>query len=133
MPNYHDLLESVRTIAVVGFSVDEGKAGYYVPEYLHRMGYRIIPVNPRVAEAWGEPGFATLRNIPDEVDLVLVFRKPECCPDVVRDVLAMPHRPRAVWLQSGITSPEAKQLAEDAGLPYVENRCLMVEHRRWAA
>jgi predicted CoA-binding protein len=133
MPDYRALLDTVRTIAVVGFSVDEGKAGYYVPEYLHRMGYRIIPVNPKVSDAWGERGYACLHDIPEPVDLVLVFRRSEFCPDVVRDALAMPHRPQAIWLQTGITSSEAKTLAEEAGIPFVQDRCLMVEHRRWAA
>lgn len=131
--DYRALLDGVWTIAVVGFSKEPTKAGYFVPEYLHRVGYRIIPVNPRVENAWGEPGYAALRDIPDAVELVLVFRKAEYCPDVVRDALAMVHPPRVIWLQSGIISPEARRLATDAGLVFIENRCLMVEHRRMAA
>jgi predicted CoA-binding protein len=131
--DYRALLDGVRTMAVVGISKEPTKAGYFVPEYLHRAGYRIIPVNPKVDAAWGESGYANLREIPDAVELVLVFRKAEYCPDVVRDALAMTHPPRIIWLQSGIISPESRHLAEDAGLIYVENRCLMVEHRRAAA
>jgi hypothetical protein len=122
-----EILRSVQTIAVVGFSEDAGKAGYYVPAYLHERGYRIIPVNPQVAEAWGERGYAALPEIPEAVDLVLVFRRAEYCAAIVRDALAMPHRPRAIWLQSGIISAEARRLAVDAGIDYVEDRCAMVE------
>ncbi|MHB9025631.1 MAG: CoA-binding protein [Armatimonadota bacterium] len=128
-----EILKSTHTIAVVGFSEDEGKAGHYVPAYLQKRGYRIIPVNPKVAEAWGERGYAALTDIPEPVDLVVVFRRSEYCADVVRDALAMPHRPRAVWLQSGITSAEARRLAEEAGIVYIEDRCAMVEHRRMGA
>ncbi len=133
METTRELLESVHTIAVVGFSLDEGKAGYYVPAYLHDMGYRIIPVNPAVTEAWRERGYASLRDIAEPVDLVLVFRRAEYVPDIVRDALAMPHRPRAIWLQSGIVSPEGEALARAAGLTVMQDRCIMVEHRRLAA
>lgn len=128
-----EILQTTRTIAVVGFSKDTQKPGHFVPAYLHEAGYRIIPVNPAVPEAWGERGYARLQEIPDAVDLVLVFRRPEFAADAVRDALAMPHRPRTIWLQSDITSHEARTLAEEAGLSYVEDRCLMVEHRRLAA
>lgn len=124
------MLAHVQTIAVVGFTKDPVKAGNYVSEYLHDAGFRIIPVNPSVDVAWGEPAYASLRDIPDPVDLVLVFRRSSFCPEVARDVLAMAHRPQVLWLQSGITSPEARDIAEAAGVDYVENRCLMVEHRR---
>jgi predicted CoA-binding protein len=129
MPDIRYLLEEIHIIAVVGFSHDTAKAGHYVPHYLHDAGYRILPVNPRVAEAWGEPAYASLRDIPDPVDLVLVFRKPQYCPAVVRDALAMPQRPKVIWLQSGILSPEAQQLAEAAGIIFIQNRCIMVDHR----
>ena len=126
----HDILAGVKTIAVIGLSTDEAKAGYYVPEYLHDAGFRIIPVNPRVTEIWGEIGYASLRDIPDPVDLVLVFRRAEYVPEVAREALALASPPRVIWLQSGIVSPEARALAEAAGVRYVENRCLMVEYRR---
>jgi predicted CoA-binding protein len=87
-------------------------------------------VNPGVQDAWGEPAYASLRDIPDPVDLVLVFRRPEYCLDVVRDVLAMPHRPKVIWLQAGITCPQGKQQAEDAGIAFVQNQCLMVQHQQ---
>lgn len=130
MPEIRALLAGVHTIAVVGFSTDSSRAGYYVPEYLHEQGFRIIPVNPGVKDAWGEAGYASLRDIPAAVDLVLVFRRAEYCAEVLRDVLAMPHPPKVVWLQTGIICPKSRQLAEEAGIDFVQDRCLMVEHRR---
>lgn len=127
------MLNDVRTIAVVGFSTNPDKAGHYVPMYLRNAGFRIIPVNPSVTEAWGERGYTGLRDITEPVDLVLVFRRSEYAADVVRDALAMPHLPRIIWLQQGIESPEARGLAEDAGLRYIENTCLMVVHRLYVA
>ncbi len=127
-----EVVRAIHSVAVVGFSTDTDKPAHFVPAYLHDAGVRIIPVNPRVEEAWGERGYASLRDVPDAVDAVLVFRRPEYCPAVVEDALAMPHPPRIIWLQSGITSPEARALAEAHSIEYVENRCLMVEHRRAA-
>jgi predicted CoA-binding protein len=127
------LLAGVHTIAVVGFSSDEQKPAHYVPAYLHEAGFRILPVNPKVAEAWGERGYASLAEIPEPVDLVLVFRRSEYCPGVVQDALAMAHLPRIIWLQSGIVSPEAEALARDAGIAFVQDRCLMVVHRHMTA
>lgn len=130
MPDLRAVLQQVQTIAVVGFSSDPAKAGYYVPEYLHGEGFRIIPVNPAVQEAWGEPAYASLAEIPDPVDLVLVFRRAEFCLDVVRAALAMTPRPRVIWLQAGLTCPQGQQEAEAAGLNFVQNQCLMVRHQQ---
>lgn len=131
MADIQEILHRIKSIAVVGFSDNPDKAAYYIPHYLHEVGYRIIPVNPRIPEAWGERGYASLKDIPEPVDAVVVFRRPEYCPDVVRDVLSMPHRPQVIWLQSGITSPEAKRLAEEAGITFVQDRCMKVEHQRY--
>ena len=130
MGEMRDLLAGVRTIAVVGFSTDPAKAGYYVPEYLHEVGYRIIPVNPTVEAAWGEKAYGSLRDVPDPVDLVLVFRRPEFCLDVVHDALALQPQPKMIWMQAGITCPQGKEEAEAAGIVFVQNKCLMVEHQR---
>jgi predicted CoA-binding protein len=124
------LLAEAHTIAVVGLSTDETRPGHYIPRYLHDAGYRIIPVNPLVSEMWGERGVASLRELTELVDIVLVFRRADACPDVVRDALDLAHPPRLIWLQSGIISPEAEGLASAAGVAFVQNRCLMVEHRQ---
>jgi predicted CoA-binding protein len=130
MPDLKTLFENIHTIAIVGFSADEQKPAHFVPRYLRDAGYRIIPVNPKVPSAWNERGYASLKDIPEVVDAVLVFRRPEYCPDVVRDALAMPHQPLVIWLQSGIISPEAQRLAGEAGIPFIQDRCMKVEHQR---
>jgi predicted CoA-binding protein len=133
--NYQDpqtirrILRQTRTIAVVGFSSDQAKAGYYVPEYLQENGYRILPVNPNVAEGLGEKSYPDLLSIPEPVDLVLIFRRSEAVPPFVDAAIRI--RAKAVWMQLGISHPEAAEKAQKAGLDVVMNACMKVEHRRW--
>lgn len=122
------LLRTVETIAVVGLSSQSTRAGYYVPAYLQRQGYRIIPVNPNLDEALGEKAYDTLFAIPDKVDLVLLFRRPEAVPPFVEQAIEI--GAPAVWMQSGIVNHEAAQRAREAGLDVVMDTCMMVEHRR---
>lgn len=117
-----------RVVAVVGMSADPGRAGHYVPAYLAERGYDVIPVNPNVTSVLGRRAYPSLAEVPRPVDLVLVFRRPEHCPAVAEQAAAV--GAKGIWLQSGIRSPEARRLAEAAGLTYVEDRCMMVEHRR---
>jgi uncharacterized protein len=119
------LLEGTHTIAVVGLSRHPFKAAYAIPSHLQACGFRIIPVNPHATELLGERCYAELADVPDEVDLVDVFRPAEHAPEIVRQ--AVERGFPAVWLQSGIRSPEAQRLAEEAGITYVENRCLGVD------
>ena len=120
------LLQAQR-IAVVGLSDDPSKPSYYVSKYMQEAGKEIIPVNPSHETVFGITCYPSLDAVPDAVDLVNVFRRPNACPEVVR--AAIRKGVKGVWLQSGITSDEACKLARDAGLDYVENRCIMVEHR----
>jgi predicted CoA-binding protein len=117
-----------RRIAVVGLSDDPDRPSYEVAEYLASIGLEIIPVNPKCDQVLGKKCYASLRDVPGTIDVVDVFRRAEFCPEVVRDAIAA--GAKGVWLQSGIHSPQAKQLAQEAGLEYVENRCLKVEHAR---
>ncbi|MFW5911671.1 MAG: CoA-binding protein [Halolamina sp.] len=130
-----DLLE-VDTIAVVGCSTTPGKAAHDVPKYLQQHGYRIIPVNPFADEILGEKAYDSLADVEEAIDLVDVFRPSEETPGVVEDVIAR-HEEHgdagAVWLQLGIESDEAAELAEEAGLRFVQDRCLKVEHERLVA
>lgn len=120
------ILADAAVIAVVGASRDPSKAAYRVPSQLRRYGWRIIPVNPYVAgELFGEPVYPSLAEIPDRVDLVNVFRPAEEAGDVVHAAVAI--GAPAVWLQLGIVSPEARQIAAEAGIDYVEDRCLLIE------
>ncbi|SHF08476.1 CoA-binding protein [Desulforamulus putei] len=123
-----ELLTRCKTIAVVGLSDKPHRDSYKVAAYMQSQGYRIIPVHPRVKEVLGEKAYKTLSDIPDKVDLVNVFRKSEETPPVVRE--AIPLKPAAVWLQLGIINDEAAQIASDAGLEFIQDRCIKVEHAR---
>lgn len=121
------ILSECRTIAVVGLSSQPEKAGYYVPAYLQSQGYRIIPVNPYLSEALGEKAYASLLDIPEAVDLVLIFRRSEAVPPFVDQAIQI--GAKAVWMQLGILHPEAAEKARQAGLLVVMNACMLVEHR----
>ena len=124
------LLGSVETIAVVGLSSQRSRAGYYVPAYLQRQGYRIIPVNPYLEEALGEEAYPDLHSVPEAVDLVLLFRRSEAVEPFVEDAIEI--GAKAVWMQSGIVNSQAAERARAAGLEVVMDACMMVEHRRRA-
>lgn len=123
------ILDETKTIAVVGLSSRRERPGYYVPAYLQRQGYRIIPVNPALSEALGENAYPDLPSVPEPVDLVLLFRRSEAVPPFVEDAIRI--GARAVWMQSGIANEEAAGSARRAGMDVVMDRCMMVEHRRW--
>jgi uncharacterized protein len=125
-----DLLRRTRVIAVVGLSANPDRPSNQVAWYLHHQGYRLFGVNPRcpVPEVFGVPLVPSLDQVPEPVDLVDVFRRPEYTPDVATQAVAV--GARALWLQLGIASAEARAIATDGGLAYVEDRCLKVEHAR---
>ena len=122
-----DLLGRVRTIAVVGLSDNPDRDSYHVAEYLQRHGYRIIPVNPAVRAVLGEKSYARLQDVPEKIDVVDVFRRPEAVPEVVDAAIAV--GARAVWLQEGVVHNAAAEKARAAGLQVVQNRCMLKEHR----
>jgi predicted CoA-binding protein len=115
-----------RRIAVVGASDRPNRPANYVPSYMIEQGYEIIPVNPQYETVWGHKSYKTIVDVPGKVELVNVFRRSEFIPDVVRDAITA--GAGGVWVQSGIYSEEAKQLARNAGMPYIEDRCIMMEH-----
>jgi predicted CoA-binding protein len=120
------ILREARTIAVVGASPEPRRSSHGVMRYLLDQGYRCIPVNPNCAEVLGVPAVASLAEIDEPVDLVDVFRRPEFCPTHAREAVAA--GAKALWLQLGIVSPEARRIAAEAGLDYVENACTAVVH-----
>lgn len=122
------LFIEIKTIAVVGLSHDQSKPSFHVADYLKRNGYRIIPVNPRPGLILGEAVYPDLASIPVPIDMVDVFRPSEACLEVTRQ--AIPLRPKVIWLQLGIANEEAAELARQAGLPMVMNRCTLIEHQR---
>jgi hypothetical protein len=122
------ILSTYDTITVVGASEATEKPAHYVPAHMQERGWRIIPVNPHATEILGEPVFPTLADVPRPIGLVDVFRPSAATPDVARQAVAA--GATALWLQLGIASAEARHIAEEAGLLYVEDRCLIVEQRR---
>jgi uncharacterized protein len=124
------LLLDTKVIAVVGLSANPDRASNQVAWYLHHQGYRLFGVNPACSEpeVFGVPMVASLDQVPEPIDIVDVFRRPEHTPDVARDAVAA--GARTLWLQLGIRSDEARAIATDAGLTYVEDHCLKVEHAR---
>jgi predicted CoA-binding protein len=123
------ILAETKTIALVGASPKPDRPANGVMRYLLAQGYRVIPVRPRDCdEVHGVPCVASLAEIEEPIDLVDVFRRADACPDVAREAAAA--GAKAVWLQLGLVSPEARRIAEDAGLDYVEDECTAIVHRR---
>ena len=125
------VLETARTIAVLGVSANTDKPAHYVPLYAVEHGYRVIPVNPSLVgqTLFGQPVRSSLAEIGEAVDIVDIFRRAEILPTHLEDILAMTPRPKLVWLQLGIRNNEfAKKLLE-AGIEVVQDRCLLADHR----
>ena len=123
------IFEESKVIAVVGASDDPERAGHYIPRYLKEQGYRIIPVNPNHETVLGERCYDSLEEIPEPVDCVEVFRRPEYCAEVARQAAAI--GASSLWLQLGIFSLEAQQIAEEAGMLFVQDDCMGPQHRRF--
>lgn len=131
MPNDDELraiYESTKTIAVVGASSDPEKAGHTIPAYLQRSGYRIIPVSPKGGELFGEPVRASLGDIDEPIDVVDVFRPAEETPEIAREAVAI--GAKVLWLQAGISSEEAAEIARGGGLQVVMDICMGATHER---
>ena len=122
------ILTTFRTVAVVGLSDKPQRDSYHVAEYLQQHGYRIIPVNPALTEVLSEKCYARLQDIPEKVEIVDVFRKPEAVPEIVEAAIAI--GAKVVWLQEGIVHNEAADTARAAGLQVVQSRCMLKEHAR---
>jgi uncharacterized protein len=124
------VLNSARTIAIVGLSANHLRASNFVGFYLRRHGYRVIPVNPRETEIFGEPSYPSLREVPVEIDVVDVFRQPDAVPGIAREAVEI--GAGTLWCQFGVISEEGARIAEGAGLTVVMDRCLKIEHARYA-
>jgi hypothetical protein len=125
MDDTERILRQFRTIAVVGLSRDPSKAAHAIPARMQRAGFRVIPVNPFVDSVLGEKSYARLADVPEPVEVVLVFRPSEVAAAVAKEAVAI--GAKALWLQQGIVSTQARELAEAAGMLYVEDRCMGVE------
>jgi predicted CoA-binding protein len=122
-----ELLKNVKNIAVVGLSDNPMRASYGVAAYLQSQGYRIIPVNPEVESVLGEKAYPSLTQVPEQIDLVDIFRRSEHVPPVVDE--AIQKNVPAVWMQETVIHEEAAQKARDKGIFVVMNRCILKEHR----
>jgi uncharacterized protein len=127
------LWAETKRVAVLGIKTEaqSGQPAYYVPEYLQRAGLEVIPVPvyyPEATQILGQTVFRKVAEVPGELDMVVVFRRSVDVPPHVDDLLAA--KPRAVWMQSGISHPQAAQRLAEAGIKVVQDRCSMVEHRR---
>ncbi|HET7544525.1 MAG TPA: CoA-binding protein [Polyangiaceae bacterium] len=129
MENTQRILQDYSRIAVVGLSRDPTKAAHSVPAALKASGFQIVPVNPEAGELLGERAYPSLSEIPFPIELVLVFRPASFAPAIAEQAVAM--GAKALWLQKGIHSDEARNIAERAGLLYVEDRCAGVERARY--
>jgi len=119
-----EVLKAAKTIAVVGLSRNPAKAAHAVPAAMQAAGFRVIPVHPSADELLGEKVYRSLADIPEQVDIVDVFRPSPEAPGVAEQAVAI--GAKTLWLQEGIVSAQARQIAESAGLDYIENRCIAV-------
>jgi predicted CoA-binding protein len=121
------LLTSARTIAVVGLSDSPFRPSHEVSAYMQAQGYRIIPVNPRLQEVFGERCYAKLADVQEKIDLVNIFRRPEFVPGIVDEAIAL--KVPAIWMQEGVVHEAAAAKARAAGIFVVMDRCILKEHR----
>ena len=126
--------DSIDTIAIIGLSSNPGRTSHQIASYMQDEGFRIIPINPNETEVLGEMCYDSMEDLPDslEIDMVDIFRNKEYTAEMVTDVVDWSRKTGQkplVWTQLNVSTPEAKQIAEEAGLDYVKNRCLMVEHK----
>jgi predicted CoA-binding protein len=128
MSHFKKLFESTKTIAVVGLSNNPERASYRVSAYMLNQGYQIIPVNPFADEILGQKVFAQLSEIPFRIDLVNVFRTAKDCPAITQERVAI--GAKSIWIQLGIISTESELIARNAGLEFVMDRCLKIEHQQ---
>jgi predicted CoA-binding protein len=126
------ILNTVKTIAMVGASEKENRPSYFAFKYLLERGYRMIPVNPGHAgeTMLGQKIYARLADVPEPIDMIDIFRGPQHAPAIVAEALALKPRPQVIWMQLGVRSDEAAALAEANGLKVVMNRCPKIEYGR---
>jgi uncharacterized protein len=123
----YDLLSRVKTIAVVGLSDSPMRPSHGVSAYMQGQGYKIVPVNPQIEEALGEKSYPSLLDVPEKIDLVDVFRRPEFVEEIVEQVIQL--NIHAIWLQEDVINERAAEKAREAGVFVVMDRCILKEHR----
>jgi uncharacterized protein len=123
----YELLSRTRTIAVVGLSNSPMRPSHGVSAYMQAQGYKIIPVNPQISEALGEQAYASLLDVPEKIDLIDVFRRPEFVDEIVEQAIQL--KIPALWLQEDVINEQAAQKARQAGIFVVMDRCVLKEHQ----
>ena len=123
------VIHSARTVAIVGLSKNHLRSSHFVGFYLRRHGYRVIPVNPREPDVFGEKSFSSLIDVPVPVDIVNVFRAPDALPEIARDAVAI--GAKNLWCQFSVINEEGGRIAEAGGLSVIMDRCIKVEHARY--
>jgi uncharacterized protein len=129
------ILKNARSVVIVGCSDKQYRTSYHIAEYLKASGYRIIPVNPNINETLGEKAYDTMDDLPEDlkVDIVNIFRNKRYTDEMVRQITRWSKKTGQkplIWTQLDVSTPAAQEIALMAGLPYVENKCMMVEHKR---
>jgi hypothetical protein len=124
-----DLLKNSKTIAVVGLTDSPIRPSYGVSSYMQSQGYRIIPVNPRVKDSLGEKAYASLLDVPEKIDIVNIFRRPDAVPEVVDQAIQL--KVPAIWMQEGVIHEAAAEKARQAGIFVVMDRCILKDHMRY--
>lgn len=125
--NINDILKNSKTIAVVGMSPNTSRISHQIGVYLVKAGYDVIPVNPGIDEIAGLKAYSSLEDIPEHVDIVNVFRRPEFVMDVAQSAVDI--KADILWLQEGIINIGAKEFAENHGVNVVMDRCIMIDHK----
>lgn len=125
------IFEETKTIAIVGLSPDKEKASYRVAQYLQNAGFKIVPIYPKEDEILGEKVYRSLSEIPFDIDMVDIFRKPDAIAKIVDESIALKNQKniKTVWFQLGLTNNEAAQKAKEAGFNVVQNKCTKIEHK----
>ncbi|MCY3823617.1 MAG: CoA-binding protein [Nitrospinae bacterium] len=121
------ILAEAENIAVVGLSDDPSRTSHRIAAYMQEAGYRVIPINPRIESALGEKAYSSLGEVTDRVDIVNVFRRSEEIPALADE--AIERRPRAFWMQKGISNPASARRLEDAGITTIQDLCIKTAHR----
>jgi uncharacterized protein len=122
------MLREAKTIAVVGLSSNPMRPSFGVSRFLQRQGYRIIPVNPNETEVLGERAYASVKDVPGQIDIINIFRRPARVPEVIDDAILK--GARCIWMQEGVVNHGAAKKAEDAEIPVVMDRCILKEIAR---
>ncbi|MBI1940111.1 MAG: CoA-binding protein [Acidobacteria bacterium] len=122
------ILETYKTLTVVGLSSKVMRPSYGVAAYMQTQGYRLIPVNPNEGSVLGEKAYPSLDEVPDPVEIVVIFRRPESVPDIVE--AAIRRGAKVIWMQEGVIHEDAARRARQAGLEVIQNRCILKEHAK---